>query len=108
MKVALCGYDFFFECFKCIVDFGWEIEGIFSCPCNNISNFNVRVRALATTLDIEYTESRITEQNIESLLQRGCDLLVVAGYPFTIPIGRHSRLRGFNIHPSLLPEGRGP
>lgn len=110
MKVAFLGYDFFYGCLEQIVNNGWEVHWVYSFGgCDNRKyNFNVRVRSLAERIGAQFTLSPVNGDHITHLKRQGCDLLLVAAYPHKVPIHREPSLRGVNIHPSLLPVGRGP
>lgn len=54
---------------------------------------------------LHYVQSAPTLRDLESYLQQSVDLVLVAGYDRLLPI--HPSLRAINIHPSLLPNGRG-
>lgn len=57
--------------------------------------------------NIGFTTKRITENDIRGLISVGCDLVIVAAYPYKIPIVK-GMPRMVNIHPTLIPYGRGP
>lgn len=56
-----------------------------------------------------WTKNRITIEDIIDLENSGCELLISAGYHYKIPISEssHNPLKGVNLHPALLPIGRG-
>jgi methionyl-tRNA formyltransferase len=108
MKIAYFGYDFFFACMEELVSQGHEIYKVFTFPCDNKYNFNARVIALAEKVGAEMKTDRPTKGDIERLAQEGCELIVSAGYQYKIPVLSESMPYAINIHPTLLPEGRGP
>lgn len=107
MKIAYCGYDFFFSCFEDLLINNHQIIKVFSFECDNKYNFNERLEGKAKGENISFTKNKITIDDIKDLEDRGCKLIVVAGYPYKIPTVSKI-LKVINIHPTLLPEGRGP
>ncbi len=105
MNIAYFGYDFFYSCLEEILDQGHTVQKVFSFPCDNIYNFNKRVQKCAQDLGIEFSLEKVTESDISDLKAKGCELIIVAGYQYKISL--HPSLRAINIHPTLLPEGRG-
>ncbi len=104
MKIAYIGIDLFYPALE-ILSKMCEIEEIFTCETDNETEFNVKVINFAEKNNIPYTKNRITKNDIERLIEKGCDAAICAGYYFKIPV-----VSGFpivNIHPSLLPVGRG-
>lgn len=105
MKIAYIGIDLFLPAPSILAEAGAEIVEIFSCETDNICEFNQGITAFAEENGIPYTLSRITREDIVRLMKKGARTAVCAGYYYKIPI-----VDGFsavNIHPSLLPEGRG-
>ena len=106
MKIAYLGYDAFYPCLEAAFDASDEIIKIFTFPTDNIYEFNEKIISFARKHKIPYTDKRITENDIKELKEKGCNLLVCAGYIYKIPI--NDGLEGINMHPALLPVGRGP
>lgn len=107
MKIAFCGYDFFVACLDKLSE-RHDIVSIFTCQTDNRFDFNEKLLKAASTIGCPIQLSPITEDNIGQLAAKGCDLILTAGYPYKIP-NYAGRIRyGFNIHPTPLPEGRGP
>lgn len=105
MKIAYFGYDLFFPCLKRILKDGdIEVLKVFSFP-ENEDDKNGEVKKLADENNIEFTTKKVTKSDIESLVKRKCDLLVCAGYAYKIPV--YNGVCGINMHPALLPVGRG-
>ncbi len=108
MRFAFCGIDFLGDVFQTLIDRGWTPVKLFSRPCDAVYDFNDTVIARARSLRIPIQLSRIRPADIEALGAQGCDAIVVAGYPWLIT-GWEPHVRfGLNVHPSPLPEGRGP
>jgi methionyl-tRNA formyltransferase len=111
MKIAYFGYDFFFGCLDDLSKSNHSILAIFTpdSACDNRRyNFNTMTVDFARRNGIAVYHGKVTHEQIGKLQQDGCDLLVTAAYPFRIPIEACPSLLGVNIHPTLLPVGRGP
>ena len=104
MKIAFAGFDLMFPALKALSEQN-EIKKLFTCAVDGEYETNTQVITLAERLRIPYTTDRITAEDVDSLIDEGCELLISAGYYYRIPVD--SRLPMVNIHPSLLPFGRG-
>lgn len=105
MKIAYIGIDLFFNTLESLDRLGCEIGEIFTCKTDNVTEFNIKIRDFAKERRIPCKLTRITVEDIERLRNEKFDFAVCAGYYFKIPADT-----GFpivNIHPSLLPVGRG-
>ena len=105
MKIAYIGIDLFFDALLHLEELGCEIAEIFTCNTDNVTEFNVKILEFADIHNIHCKTERITREDIERLKDKGCDFAVCAGYYFRIPAD--SDFPVVNIHPSLLPIGRG-
>lgn len=105
MRIAYAGFDLFYPALKILLDDGHDIIKIYSCRTDNVSEFNTEVTSLAREIGIPITYDRITSDDLAELWEAGCEALITAGYYYRVPID--GRLRMVNIHPALLPVGRG-
>lgn len=107
MKIAYCGYDFFYGCLNALLSKSdVEVLKIFTFKTDNKYNFNTKIIDLANRNNIPYTLEKISNNDIEILFEEnGCDCIITAAYPYKVPIGNYC---GINIHPTLLPVGKGP
>lgn len=105
MKIAYIGIDLFYPALENLCRLGCEIAKIFTCETDNVTEFNEKIIAFAEKRHIPYSLKRITREDITELSRIGCDFAVCAGYYYRIPPS--SALPIVNIHPSLLPMGRG-
>ncbi len=106
MKIAYFGFDLFYDCLEEIYKSGNEIVKIFTCKVDGDFETNNKVYNFAYNNAIEITDKKVTKSDVEELSDKGCELLFSAGYYFKIPIIKE--LPGVNIHPAILPVGRGP
>lgn len=105
MKIAYAGFDLMYTALQALADQGHEIVKIFSCKTDGICETNTEVTRIAQELCIPITYERITPDDLSELADSGCDALISAGYYYRIPVDE--RFYMMNIHPALLPIGRG-
>lgn len=105
INIVYCGYDFFSCCLEELLDSG-SVRVLKVFACGKDENRSRRLAEIAKSRRIPLTYKLIDRGEIERLfLKEGCDFLIAAGYPKKLPA---EGFRGMNIHPSLLPVGRGP
>lgn len=90
-----------------LINDGHELAGIFSFECDNVFNFNKNCRELAEQLDIPFTTNKALPIDIQVFVNQGVEVFFGAGYPYKIPPINEAEAYGINLHPSLLPQGRG-
>ena len=105
MKAAFVGIDLFYPALPALEAAGCEIVRVFTCRTDNVTEFNTRVCEYARARAVPLQTDRIRPADIDDLVRRGCDLLLCGGYYHRIPV--RDGLYMANIHPSLLPVGRG-
>jgi methionyl-tRNA formyltransferase len=108
MRFAFAGIDFLGDVFHTLIDKGWEPVKLFTRSCDNVYDFNDVTVARARSLRLPIQMSRIRPADLANLKALGCDVLVVAGYPWLVKDWEPHLPYAFNFHPSPLPEGRGP
>lgn len=105
MKIAYFGYDLFYPCLEKILTCdNITVLKVFSFP-ENSDDKHEKIKYLSRKHNIEFTQEKITKKDIDELIEKGVDLLVCAGYAYKIPITE--KVTGINLHPALLPQGRG-
>ncbi len=105
MKIAYAGFDMLFPLLSSLHQNGCEVVKIFSNKVDNVTEHNYDVTDFANTHKIPITFDKITLDDLKDLKDSGVDALFCAAYYYRVPI-----LQGFkmiNLHPSLLPTGRG-
>lgn len=107
MKIAYCGYDFFHACLHELIANEFEIGRVFTVDCDNQYNFNQYIYEICDQHNIPVTDKPITKDDVEQLKVEGFDLLISAAYYYKIPGLSAYGINGINIHPTLLPLGRG-
>lgn len=108
MKIAYCGYDFFSGCLRDLLACGCDVQAVFTMKCDNRFDFNQYIHDLCAQHALPLTDTPLDAQAIERLEAAGCELVITAGYPYKIPDLSRTRMCGINVHPTLLPVGRGP
>ena len=105
MKAAYIGIDLLYPALPALAEAGCEIMKIFTCNTDNITEFNTRICGYAYENGIPLQKEPVRKEDLCELLDAGCELVLCGGYYFRLPV--LEELRMVNIHPSLLPVGRG-
>ncbi len=105
MKIAYIGIDLFLPALQILLQNGCELVELFTCETDDLTEFHHGVASLAKQKRVPYTTRRISVSDFERLQSLGCDAVICAGYYYKIPV--YPALPTVNIHPSLLPYGRG-
>lgn len=108
MKIVYFGFDLFYDCFKRVVeDPNVEVMALYTFPTDDKFEFNREVTALAKSHGIPVHLEKITPEALEDYFNHGCEFTLSAGYIHKIPVLKRADFKGVNIHPALLPVGRG-
>lgn len=105
MKVAYFGIDALADCLRLLLKENYTVVRIFTTEGDDYDRTD-QIRALARENDIPVQTARASEEDVRALVKEGVALSVTAGYPWRIPTT--DSFMQLNIHPSFLPEGRGP
>ena len=105
MKTAYLGIDLLKPVLDALLREDCQILKLFTCPVDNVTEFNTAVIRTAQARGIPHTLERITAADLEELAAQGCELLVCAGYYYRAPITDAFPM--VNFHPTPLPLGRG-
>ena len=105
MKIAYLGIDLLKPVLDQLLREGCQVLKLFTCPVDNVTEFNTAVIQTAQDRGIPYTLDRIRPDDLEGLAARGCELLVCAGYYYRAPVTDAFPM--VNFHPTPLPVGRG-
>jgi len=107
MKIAYCGYDFFSASLRSLLNADKNVYRLFTVPDRGSANTNQYMNDISTQFGIPISDERIDDQTIRQLEEEGCELLITAAYNYKIPSLDSIDIRGINVHPTLLPQGRG-
>lgn len=105
MKIAYLGIDLLKPVLDALLAEGCRVLKLFSCPVDNVTEFNTAVLQTAERRGIPCTLDRITPDELAGLAAQGCELLVCAGYYYRAPVTDAFPM--VNFHPTPLPVGRG-
>ena len=110
MNIIYFGYDLFAPCLRKLLENpNVNVMKIYSFESDGDVDFNDEIKGLAAVKNIAFTEEKITKEELAyQFSQNNCDLAFSAGYAYRIPMENIENFRGINLHPSLLPELRGP
>jgi methionyl-tRNA formyltransferase len=108
MRFAITGSDRYLGVFEAFLKSGWKPIKLFIVPVVGPLDSNQAIVSRATQLELEVQGSRMSENDLADLANRGCEALVVAGYDWRIGDWRPSLSYAVNFHCSPLPIGRGP
>ncbi|MFY1577399.1 formyltransferase family protein [Verrucosispora sp. WMMD703] len=107
MRVAYAGHDFFSSCLELLAQRAdLDLVVIFSDGPGGQPTDNVR--AIAAAQNTPVRSGRWSTEQIDAFNTLNVDLLVCAAYMYRIPVERLDVSYAVNVHPTLLPYGRGP
>ncbi len=107
MKFAFFGYDFMADMLERLIQDGHELTALFTFPCDERFNSNFRIIQCAEQQGVSVKIEKPTPEDIESAIKNDTQCFLAAGYLYKIPPIDETRAYGVNIHPALLPKGRG-
>jgi len=108
MRFAITGTDRYVGVFNALIEAGWQPVKFFTVPVDNRIYFNRNMIECADRNGVPVQMSRLRQDDLAELAERGCQVLVVASYNWRIPDWRPFLPYAVNFHPSPLPIGRGP
>jgi methionyl-tRNA formyltransferase len=104
MKIAYFGYNALSSCLELLINLGHELVCVHTGGNSAYSN---RVMSCSTSHQIPLRFDKPDQAQMDALVDAGVDLFLSAEYPWKIPVPNQLRF-AINIHPTLLPDGRGP
>lgn len=108
MNIIYFGYDLFYTCLEyLILQKDINILKVYSFECDKVYDFNDKISEICTQNNIPFTTEKITAKEIKKQFDNGCNLVFSAGYAHKIPVDAAKNFVGVNVHPSLLPIGKG-
>jgi methionyl-tRNA formyltransferase len=104
MKIAYFGYNAFSSCLDLLISSGHEIVCIYT---GENSVHTDRVIRYSAQNKIPLSFDKPDKHQMDALVLAGVDLFLSAEYPWMIPVPDQLKF-AINIHPTMLPNGRGP
>lgn len=105
LRIAWFGHDWGIDCAREAIERGHAVQRVFTDDLSR-GRRTRETRAFGGALGVPVHVGRPAPDVVEAL--RGAvDVIVCAGFPWRIPVSPDGP-RGLNIHPTLLPQGRGP
>ena len=104
MNSAYFGGDWYLECLDVFKSHGHTVQHIF---VNNEQPYNIKLREYAALNNIPISLEKPSKQQLLVLSNQGIDCIYSSEYPWIIPV-TGTGLKSINMHPTLLPDGRGP
>lgn len=106
MKIAWFGIDAFSNALERLIHDGHEIVHLFVFRHGERDDFVQKIKSISERDGISLSYDRPTASVLNELAEAGCELFLSAGYLYKIP-AIPDGCYGLNLHPSLLPKGRG-
>jgi len=103
MKIVYFGNNLFSNCLAKLIEQGLGVEAVY---INDVEENASIVQRLCEIHKIVTRPLKPTKEELDEHIKSGVTLFVVADYRYRLPITNVKY--AFNIHPSLLPKGRGP
>ena len=104
MKIAYFGYNALSSCLDLLIRRGHEIVCIYT---GESSVHTDRVIRYSKLNQIPLSFEKPDQHQMDALVHAGVDLFLSAEYPWKIPAPEQLKY-AINIHPTMLPKGRGP
>lgn len=104
MRIAYFGGDWFMGCISVLQACGHEICHIFT---DGEEVYNQDIRRWAVAAKVPQSGIKPGTIQMQKLMNERIDLLFSVEYPWKIPCEDYP-FKTLNVHPSLLPHGRGP
>ena len=103
MKVVYFGNNLFSSCLKYLLDEEHQILRVYK---NSYAHDSSIIDRLCEKNDITICEHKPELTELNDLISLGAEMFIVAEYAYLLPDTNVKY--AINIHPTLLPEGRGP
>jgi methionyl-tRNA formyltransferase len=103
MKIVYFGNNLFSSCLKYLLAQGHEILRVYK---NNSARNSSIIDSVCADNCIPLHSHKPSESELNQLITLGAEMFIVAEYSYLLPVTKVKY--AINIHPTLLPEGRGP
>jgi methionyl-tRNA formyltransferase len=105
VRIAYIGGDSFANCAMALLDQGHEITHLFTS--GETSFAPVTMSDVARRAGVRLRRQRVSPADIRSVVAEGAEVILCAIYRWRLPVVGCG-IPAVNVHPSPLPEGRGP
>jgi methionyl-tRNA formyltransferase len=107
MKFAIIGDDLYIESYKILIAKGFKLLGAWLSERDNVIHTNIKLEELCRKHNASVFANRVSSLELQNLIEKeGLELLLMGCHEYKIPTHILPKYH-LNIHPSLLPEGRG-
>lgn len=106
MRVAYAGYDFFSSCLRTLIQ--RPDTEVALCLTGRTGETVDDIVRQCQTAQIPLLFGRPGPDAVQVINRLGIDIFVSAAYSYRVPVELLSIGMAINVHPSLLPDGRGP
>jgi methionyl-tRNA formyltransferase len=103
MKIVYFGNNLFSSCLEYLLEEGHQILRVYK---NNSLHDSSIVTRLCEKHGVALYEHEPELRELNHLISQGAELFIVAEYSYLLPVTKVKY--AINIHPTLLPNGRGP
>jgi methionyl-tRNA formyltransferase len=103
MKIVYFGNNLFSSCLKYLIEEGHQIQRVYK---NGSLHDSSIIDKLCEKNDIPLFEHKPNVSELNQLISLGTEMFIVAEYSYLVP--DTDVKYAINIHPTLLPNGRGP
>ena len=104
MKIAYFGYNSFSSCLDLLISRGHQVVSIYTGE-NSVHTDRVIRHAKVNQIPLSFDKP--DQYQMDALVRAGVELFLSAEYPWKIPVP-DQLMFAINVHPTMLPEGRGP
>ncbi len=110
MKFVFCGFDFFISTFETFISNGYIPLAVFCHKVDGIYNSSSTIKSRCSELGIPFYERNMTEVDVNFFHTMNCEIIISAAFAYRLPAEAidSAGIMGINIHPTILPKGRGP
>jgi methionyl-tRNA formyltransferase len=107
MKFAIIGDDFFHLSYEVLLSKGFTLIGAWLTERDNIFSTNLQLKALCERVNAPILGNKASSEQLKKIIEEdGLEFLLVAYHNYIVPVDCLPKYH-LNMHPSLLPEGRG-
>jgi methionyl-tRNA formyltransferase len=107
VRIAFIGSNHFANCARALIEDGHDLTHFFS-PGGRAAPSLAHLDDVAHRVRKKVRVGRVTRDDIDRAINEGAEVLLSAAYPWRVPVDVDETIPALNIHPSPLPEGRGP